>query len=174
MTWKESLALGIVAGLSIEVMQTVLRVGIFDIDDVILNALGVMIGNSAFAIVANWIRSRNYKSMVVTAVLAVVTIGALYRGAVYPMTHGPAAPAASPQRADLCSGTGGTGRIVRVGDRTLTIERQDGVVQTLTLTDRTTIRNSAGPASAADLKIGDRVTVVVYDRETATTVLVCS
>ena len=46
--------------------------------------------------------------------------------------------------------------------------------QTLTLMDRTTIRTSAGPAAAGDLKVGDRVTVVVYDGETATTVLLCS
>jgi hypothetical protein len=35
-------------------------------------------------------------------------------------------------------------------------------------------RTSAAPASDADLKAGDRVTVVVYDREIATTVLKCS
>jgi glycopeptide antibiotics resistance protein len=44
MTWKESLVLAIAAGLAIEVAQVMLRVGIFDVDDVILNALGVMIG----------------------------------------------------------------------------------------------------------------------------------
>jgi glycopeptide antibiotics resistance protein len=44
MTWKRSLALAVAVSLAIEGMQVVLRVGIFDIDDVILNALGVMIG----------------------------------------------------------------------------------------------------------------------------------
>src|SRR6185295_3859168 len=71
MTWKKSLVLGVVAGLSIEVMQTVLRVGIFDIDDCILNALGVLIGYWAFTILADWIRSRNYKRMIVAALTAV-------------------------------------------------------------------------------------------------------
>ena len=56
MTWKKSVALAVAAGLAIEVMQTVLRVGIFDIDDVILNALGVMIGYGAFVILAKWVR----------------------------------------------------------------------------------------------------------------------
>src|SRR3569623_1681512 len=41
-TWKKSLMLAVASGLAIETMQTVLRVGIFDIDDVILNALGFM------------------------------------------------------------------------------------------------------------------------------------
>jgi hypothetical protein len=99
---------------------------------------------------------------------------ALYAEVVYPTTHQPVNPVVDAPRRDLCRGTGGTGQIVSVDDRTMTIERKDGVVQTLTLTDRTTIRTSAGPASASDLEVGDRVTVVVYDGKTATTVLKCT
>jgi glycopeptide antibiotics resistance protein len=62
MTWKKSLALAAAAGLAIEGMQVVLRVGIFDIDDVVLNALGVMIGYWTFAILAKWVRSKNYNN----------------------------------------------------------------------------------------------------------------
>ena len=50
MTWKKSLGLAVAAGFAIEGMQAVLRVGIFDIDDVILNGLGVMVGHWAFTI----------------------------------------------------------------------------------------------------------------------------
>jgi glycopeptide antibiotics resistance protein len=50
MTWQKSLLLAVSVGLCIEGMEVALRVGIFDIDDVILNALGVMIGYWAFAI----------------------------------------------------------------------------------------------------------------------------
>jgi glycopeptide antibiotics resistance protein len=42
--WPACLTLALTAGLAIEVAQSALGVGIFDIDDVILNALGVMIG----------------------------------------------------------------------------------------------------------------------------------
>jgi len=182
MTWKKSLALGAVAGLCIEVMQTVLRVGIFDIDDVILNALGVVIGYGTFAILANWIRSRNYKSIMVAGLSGVAGATALFVGVVYPTIHQPVnRPTPEPvnvavdaPRRDLCGGTGGTGQIVSVDSQAMTLQRNDGVMQTLTLNDRTTIRTSAGPASASDLKIGDRVTVVVYDRETATAVMLCS
>ena len=52
MTWKKSLALALVSGLFIEGMEVVFRVGTFDIDDVILNALGVMIGYGVFKIFA--------------------------------------------------------------------------------------------------------------------------
>ena len=57
MTWKKSLLLAAATGLAIEVMQVVLRVGIFDIDDVILNAFGFMIGYWVFVILAKMARS---------------------------------------------------------------------------------------------------------------------
>jgi glycopeptide antibiotics resistance protein len=44
MTWRQSLALGVAVGVTMEVMEGVFRVGIVDVDDVILNAFGVMIG----------------------------------------------------------------------------------------------------------------------------------
>ena len=58
MTWKKSLVLAAATGLAIEGMQVVFRVGIFDIDDLILNGLGVMIGYGVFTILAKWIRPR--------------------------------------------------------------------------------------------------------------------
>lgn len=83
LTWKKSLALAVFSGLFIEVMQTVLRVGIFDIDDVILNALGVMIGYFAFVILAKWMRSRNYKNIIITAIIIIAAAAAAFY-AIYP------------------------------------------------------------------------------------------
>jgi glycopeptide antibiotics resistance protein len=51
MTWKTALALAVAFGLIIEGMQMVFHLGIFDIDDVILNGLGVMIGYCLFRII---------------------------------------------------------------------------------------------------------------------------
>lgn len=48
MTWRKSLILAVASGLAIEGMEVMFRVGIFDVDDIILNALGVMIGYWAF------------------------------------------------------------------------------------------------------------------------------
>lgn len=79
-----------------------------------------------------------------------------------------------PQSGDLCGGTGGTGEITQVGGHSITIKRNDGVIQTFKLISQTTIRTSMGPASEGDLKRGDRVTLVVEDTETASTVLVCT
>ena len=83
MTWKVSLALAVAYGLMIELAQVVLRVGIFDIDDVILNALGVMIGFWMFTLFAQWVRGRKYKHIAIAVViLAVVPLVLLY--AIYP------------------------------------------------------------------------------------------
>lgn len=171
-TWKKTLVLAVAAGLAIETTQTVLRVGIFDIDDVILNALGVMLGYWAFLVLTQWVRSRNYRNIAITAMTGVAAAAvALY--AFYPKGGNEQAGEIL-QRGDLCGGTGGTGQIVGMENHTITITRQDGVVQTINLTDRTTIRTSAGLASASDLKIRDHVTLVVDASETASTVLVCN
>jgi len=177
LTWKQSLALGFAAGLGIELMQTVLRVGIFDIDDVILNALGVVFGYRTFGILARWLREGSYRKISLAAITTATAAVAFYAGVVYPMTHQRVNPepeeARSAGSTDLCGGTGGTGQIVTLANHTMTIQRRDGVVQSLALTDRTRIRTSAGPASESDLKTGDHVTVVVYDGKNATAVLRC-
>lgn len=182
MTWRASAVLGATAGLSIELMQTVLRVGIFDIDDVVLNALGVVLGYWAFATLARWIGARDYEKVTIAAVTTAAAAVAFYAGVVYPMTHQPVNPppdpaAAQPARSDngedLCGGTGGTGQIVTLANHMMTIQRNDGVVQSLALSDRTSIRTSAGRAPESDLKAGDRVTVVVYDGKNAAAVLRC-
>ena len=64
LTWKKSLALAVAAGLLIEGMQAAFRVGIFDIDDIILNGLGVMIGYWAFTILAKGVQSMKSKTII--------------------------------------------------------------------------------------------------------------
>jgi glycopeptide antibiotics resistance protein len=44
MRWQQALVLAVAVGVTMEVMEGVFRVGIVDVDDVILNALGVMGG----------------------------------------------------------------------------------------------------------------------------------
>ena len=86
LTWKKSLVLAVASGLAIETLQMLLRVGIFDIDDVILNALGVMVGYWAFIVVAKWLRERKYRHIgVAAAICIVVAAGASY--AVYSDIH---------------------------------------------------------------------------------------
>jgi glycopeptide antibiotics resistance protein len=47
-SWRMTLVLGVLTGLTFEVMEVVFRVGIFDVDDVILNTCGVLAGYGVF------------------------------------------------------------------------------------------------------------------------------
>jgi len=51
-TWRKALVVAVAAGFAIEGTQTLFHVGIFDIDDIILNGIGVMVGYWAFTIFA--------------------------------------------------------------------------------------------------------------------------
>jgi glycopeptide antibiotics resistance protein len=172
-TWKGSLVIAVLAGLSIEVLQAITNLGIFDVDDVLLNALGVMVGYWAFNVLTKWIRTKNYKNMAITATfLALIAAGGLY--ILYPKQPlADVANRASSQNGDLCGGTNGTGQITSIDGDTFTIRRGDNSLQTIDLTSKTTYKTSKGAATKADLQTGDRVTVVVDDTETAATVLVC-
>ena len=57
-SWQKALVLGVVTGLTCEVMEVVFRVGIFDVDDIILNGLGVMIGYGVFVMFTRRAQSR--------------------------------------------------------------------------------------------------------------------
>lgn len=189
MTWKRSLILAVASGFIIELMQVALGVGIFDIDDIILNALGVMIGYWTYAILTKWVRSKSYKKIIIAAVIFIVsTAGVLY--VIYPKedqfvnTRSNAAgiqtnridnPAKEISPGDdPCKGTGGTGQIVNVNDSTITVKRNDGIIQTFKFTDQTTIRSSSGVVSKSELKAGDRVTLVIDESETASVILICN
>ena len=58
MTWQKALVLAIAVGLAMEGMEVVFRVGIFDVDDRILNAFGVMISYWAYAMFNQRMRPR--------------------------------------------------------------------------------------------------------------------
>jgi glycopeptide antibiotics resistance protein len=48
MTWLQSMFVGLVLSTAIEAVQGVFRLGIVDVDDVILNTLGVLAGHALF------------------------------------------------------------------------------------------------------------------------------
>jgi glycopeptide antibiotics resistance protein len=57
-SWQKALVLGVATGLTCEVMEVVFRVGIFDVDDIILNAFGVMLGYGVFVMVKRRVQPR--------------------------------------------------------------------------------------------------------------------
>ena len=60
LTWKYVLGVAILFAVAIEGVQVIFRTGIFDVDDILLNILGIVIGYSAF-IGAEWIVRNVFK-----------------------------------------------------------------------------------------------------------------
>lgn len=197
-TWKKMLVLAISAGFAIEGLQVLLRVGIFDIDDVILNGLGVMIGYWAFTILEKKLRLMESKNIRIAVIIMVlVAAGAasyglvLYQKGQFPLRlepgpergrsdHAQEGQGGRPSQGnDPCGGTGGLGQIVSTGDHAIIIKQGDGQKVMIKLTSQTTIRNSSGAILVSDLKTGNRVTIVTYQSDAegnkiATAVLVCN
>ncbi|MFN7160314.1 MAG: VanZ family protein [Candidatus Gracilibacteria bacterium] len=176
MTWKKALILAALSGLIIESMQVLLHVGIFDIDDVILNGLGVMVGYWISTLLLKWWSARNYKNIVTSGIIVVAVtfiIGLLvamdlhqsqptqnFRDTGGITSDRPNTVAGTSQNTDLCGGTGGNGEIISIGSNSVTLEMKEGRKQVINFTDKTVVNTSAGIASVNSLKTGVRVTLV--------------
>jgi len=95
MTWPKATALAVAVGMSMEGMEGLFRVGIVDIDDVILNAVGVVIGYWVFTLPAKW------KNLVIgfgAVILLIAAIGlVMASNQRRPMMHSPPrAPSSAP------------------------------------------------------------------------------
>lgn len=85
------------------------------------------------------------------------------------------------QGIDPCSGTGGNGKIVSIGDNGFVMSvihgKNNGSNQAVHLSDKTVIRTSTGAASLSALQVGGRITVAGSsnpdDSFTAKLVAVC-
>jgi glycopeptide antibiotics resistance protein len=195
--WRNMLAIAALAGFAIEGMQVLLRLGIFDIDDVILNGLGVMVGYWAFTILTRNLRSmgsRDIRILVVTIFVVAVAAGSYgivaYQKGKMPLRlernpkirYSPGSDhreAGIDQRKDPCGGTGGTGKIIGMRSHFITIQARNGAKEVIKVTDQTMIRNSAQAISESDLSIGNSVTIVTLESDQegnkiAKAILVCN
>ncbi len=174
--------------LLIELIQAYFRIGIFDIDDVLLNVLGVMVGYwLAVYLPIVWHKMKADRKWMIGIIL-LSSIGIIL--SVYIVVESlkpPAMPMGGTMQrplpdadsgsmadlTDLCKGTGGTGVIIRSDSSMLTIRRKDGVEEDIKLTTKSIIKTATGEISAASLKTGQHVTLVIDETETAALVLVC-
>jgi len=190
---KKSFVFAIFSGMLIEGMQSLLHVGIFDIDDVILNGLGYLIGYCTYLMLPrcwNFLKSSKiFLASIIVIVMASVYISySWYQSVTSATDTGPDRMNQGPHpkinhlspdqnQDDLCGRTGGTGTIVEVDEQSMLIQRKDGIKEIIHITDKTSIKQSNGKASVRDLKIGDRVTVVVglikEDAQAASLILIC-
>jgi glycopeptide antibiotics resistance protein len=184
--WKRSLVVALLSGMSIELTQVFLHIGIFDIDDVILNGLGVMVGYWLFLLFQK-IMSSSYRrvaivgiSILSTAAIVSLFVFAKQNELGFEPKHErnetnrlEQTKERVSQGVDPCNGTMGTGQIISIAENTITIKRRDGKDEIVVLTEKTDMRNSGGPITKSILKVGDRVTIVIDDSNTAMAVLVC-
>jgi glycopeptide antibiotics resistance protein len=186
--WKKILALAIISGLVIEWTQFYLQIGIFDIDDVLLNGLGVIIGFWKFNLFKKFpIKAQNIIGGIILSVLGLFFL--LLTLSYFKIAQTPIGIEPSIDRGplpmlqinstgtkdccDLCGGTGGTGEIIHIGENDFTIKSKKGIDELIRITTNTQIKNSKGNINKAVLKIGNHVTVVIDETETASLVLVC-
>lgn len=194
MNGKKALVWAIASGLVIESSQVLLHVGIFDIDDVILNGIGVMIGYWVQGLFVRMFRT-DISRVIALAVVLLIMLGAVYavvialRGGRAPQVPRPDVHVDLPDSGavkegaiaklpDPCGGTGGTGRIVSVGAQEITIRGRDGGDQVIHLTASTKISSASGTVTFKELKPGEGVTIVTTDDSgrdhmVAAVVLIC-
>lgn len=184
--WKQILVVAVLSGMIIEGMQVVLHVGIFDIDDVILNGLGVLLGFWLFLLFQK-IMSSSYQR-IATIGISTVIVGLVVAVFVLAIKHEirfedrPIAirpDRVGPDRSKLSSGanpcgrTNGTGQVIEVALDKIVIEKNDGKNEEVRFNQKTSFRNSNGEATASIVKVGDRVTIVTGDFNIAIAILVC-
>ena len=187
--WKQIWMIAAASGLIIESVQLLLHVGIFDVDDILLNGWGVLMGYWMYLL---YIKIHTpIKSILNIVVLGgLIVISSLLTLSYYKQIELPIGIEPSVQTklqnnlknntssssacCDLCGGTGGTGRIVAMTKDAITIKRNDSVAQIIKLTNKTIIKNNNGKAKLSDLKINNHLTVIIDETETASLILVCA
>ncbi|MFM6944257.1 MAG: VanZ family protein [Bacteroidota bacterium] len=173
--WKQIIVVSILSSFLIEGIQAILHIGIFDIDDVILNAIGIMIGywkNTIWPKFLVFVKKHKILISIVTLVM-VASIYFGYKSLIKGLPPLKREMLKKNKCCDLCGGTGGTGKIISIERNNFTIKRKDSVQQIIKVTNKTAYKTSNGLASFKDLKIGNHVTLIIDESETASLVLVC-
>lgn len=201
LSMKKIIVMGALLSIAIELIQLItgllakMTFRIADINDVIFNTAGVVVGYFAFVILKKWIHLRNYKNIVISALIAIAVVATIVYGVtVYEKSQpvksrvGAGAEHSArfddkqegemSQSGDPCGGTGGNGQIVSIGKNTFILKRKEDSRLIVKLSDRAMINTSSGSAVLSDLKQGDRVTLVggpnIDGSFTADTVVVCN
>ena len=184
-SWKKCVLLALLLCCSIEGLQVFYQVGIFDVDDVILNVMGVFLGFWLGQIFQNspfYQFNFTPKKLGILFVTGFLLLGLFFSYGPIGLEKAPfkeprnmisANPGSKQLQEDLCNGTGGTGQITSKGLHFFMLKSHEGRTQKILLTPSTTIQTSVGPAKESDLQVGNRVTIMIDESETAQLVLVC-
>jgi len=133
-TWLKKITLAFAVGSLIEGMQVLLHIGIFDIDDVILNGMGVIVGYWKYGVFQQLFPSTRSKIIFFASIIVIVTTYfgiSYYRNGEFPIgfekavihkTNGINKSLDMDKGGDPCNGTGGTGQIVSLGEQSVDIK----------------------------------------------------
>ena len=173
--WTKMILLAMGSGLLIEILQMLFHVGIFDVDDVILNGLGFLLGYGMFLYFV--MHASPLKTKIVQYSIVLFFVSASMASINYynknnelpigfsPSIRMPILPSintkgTSCEHCDLCGGTGGTGLIISLGEHTIDVKKKDGIVLHVKTTNETVIKKAEGIININQLKIGEAVTLV--------------
>jgi glycopeptide antibiotics resistance protein len=184
--WKHIVLMATASGLLIEGAQLILRVGIFDIDDVILNGLGVVVGYWTYLLFEKIMQS-SYKRVAVVG-LSALSFAFVFALLVFIKEN---KLGLEPQLKDVrvkrstssqdntkkgsnpCGKTNGTGGVKEIGLDRIVITKNNGQDEVVRFNQKTSFRNASGESNASIVKVGDRVTIVTGDDDIAIAILVC-
>lgn len=176
-TWKSALLFGILLALSIESSQVFFKVGIFDIDDVILNALGLVLGFWTYHRLLHHKTQSLVWTVIIGFVLLIVYIGTpiqkhlpllpigFGKAAPHPLHKNEMNPLGSGRQTknanDPCGGTGGIGVITKLHSNTLELQsKKDGKIIQVHFTSTTQFKSANGRIQFKDLQIGNALTLI--------------
>lgn len=182
---KQVVVIACSLSLCIESLQAIGHIGIFDIDDVILNGLGVWLGHEFWKILPSnihWDRFLSFSILSISVLLVYYLIASNFRWPLpigfEPMTQIETNDASRnyvSTNDDLCGGTGGTGCIIKLDPtkHQFLIQRKDGVIELIHINEKTIINSPRGVIHETDLREGNRVTLVVGEGRLASLILIC-
>ncbi len=174
--WKSILLFGILLALFIEVSQVFFQVGIFDIDDVLLNAVGLLSGfwifhslsifgskNLAWSSIIGFILLMVYVGTPLQKHLPLLPLGFEKGG---PLSHKNELHPLSKENKHLnandpCGGTGGIGVISELKANFLILHsKKDGKLIRVHFTPSTEFKSAKGIIHFKDLQVGNALTLI--------------
>lgn len=175
--WKSAVVFGIFLAFMIEFSQVFFQVGIFDIDDVILNVVGLVSGFATYQFLPKFGSKNIVWISIIGFVLLMVYVGTpmqkhfpllplgFGKGVQHPLHKNEKHPLSQENAPnnplDPCGGTGGIGIITHLKANSFLIQsNRNGDVIEVHFSTNSTFKNASGEIQFKDLRLGNAVTLI--------------